>query len=105
MLFEIIVEGFADGLLHGSRHLAVAKLGLGLSLKLRFSHLDGDDGSESLAEVLAGDFYFRLFYLFGNGGVGIGVGLQGTCEGDAESRQVCTSLDGVDVVDVRVDIL
>ena len=39
MLLKIIRQGFRNGLLHGSCNLAVAQLGLCLSLELRLGHL------------------------------------------------------------------
>ena len=63
MLLKIVGQGFAHGLLHGSRHLAVAQLGLGLSLKLRLCHLDGDDSGEALTEVFACNLDLRLLDL------------------------------------------
>ena len=63
MLFQIVGERFAHGLLHGSRHLRVAELGLRLSLELRFCHFDGDDGGESFAEVFTCYLYLCLLYL------------------------------------------
>ena len=63
MLLKIVGQGFAHGLLHGSRHLAVAQLGLGLSLKLRLCHLDGDDSGEAFAEVFTCNLDLRLLDL------------------------------------------
>ena len=100
MLLQVVAEGLAHGLLHGTRHLAVAQLGLGLALKLRLCHLDGDDCGETLAEVLARYLYLRFLYLLGYGGVGIGVCLQRAREGHAETREVRAALYGVDIVDV-----
>ena len=44
MLLQIVAQSLAYGLLNSSCHLAVTQLGLGLSLELRLSHLDGDNG-------------------------------------------------------------
>jgi hypothetical protein len=40
---------------HQRAHLGVAQLGLGLALELGVGELDGDDGGEALAAVLAGE--------------------------------------------------
>ena len=40
VLLKIVGESLAHGLLHSTCHLRVAEFRLGLSLKLRFSHLD-----------------------------------------------------------------
>ena len=42
-------------------HLAVAELGLGLTLKLRFHHLNRDYGCEAFAEVIRVDFNLGVF--------------------------------------------
>ncbi len=105
MLLQIVGQGFAYGLLYGSGHFTVAKFGLGLSLKLRFGHLDGDDGGQTLTEILTSDFYLGLLDLLRDGGVGIGVSLQRTGQGHTETGKVGTALYGVDIVDVGMDIL
>ena len=106
MLFQVVAQGFADGLLHGAHHFAVAKFGLGLTFELRLGHFDGQHGSEAFAEVLAGDFdiVFRNFFEFFFTVV-VGVFFQRACQRDAESGQVCAAFDGVDVVDIRVYVL
>ena len=64
MLLKVVGQCLAHGRVDGARDLAVAELGLGLALKLRLGHLDGDDGGEALAEVLAGDLNLRFLNLF-----------------------------------------
>ena len=101
MLLKIVCESLANSLLYGTCHLAVAKLGLGLSLELRFCHLDADDGCKSFAEVLTADFDMVLCQLLEFlGALCLGVSLERTCQRCAESLKVGTTLDGVDVVDV-----
>ena len=90
-----------DGLIDGSGHLAVAQFGLGLAFELRFLYLDRNYSGKSFAEVVAVDleFYFgehtRIFRVL----------FQRTCQCTSETGQVRPTLDRVDVVDVRVDIL
>ena len=104
MLLEIVGQSLAHSLLHGTCHLTIAQFGLGLTLKLRFCHLDGDDGSETLAEVLACHFNLGLLYLLGNGWVGIGIFFQCTGQCHTESHQMGSSLYGIDIVYIRMDV-
>ena len=104
MLLQVISQSFIYCLLDGSLNLAVTELGLGLSLKLWLGYLYGDYGCESFAEVLACDLYLCLLNLLCNGWVGIGVCLECTCQRSTETGEVCTALDGVDVVYVRMNV-
>src|SRR3712207_8930472 len=63
----------------------------------------GDHGGEAFAEVFAGNLDLGLLDLLGNLRVAVGIVLQHTGEGLAETRHVGTALDGVDVVDVGED--
>ena len=101
VLFEILVERGAHGLRDGRHDLAVAQLGLGLAFELRLGHLDGDDGREAFAEV--GGVEVELE--FRQEAVLVGVALEGGGQAAAETAQVRTALDGVDVVDVGMDVL
>ncbi len=100
MFLQVIGQRLTDSLLHSAHNLVVAQLGLGLSLKLRFGHLDGDDSRQSLAEVLSRHLYLGLFDLLGNLRVVVGIILQRAGQRHAEARDVRTALDGVDIVDV-----
>ena len=73
-----------------------------MAFKLRFAHLHADHGGEPFTEVFTGDFDFGLFDLLGSGFLGIF--LEHTGHRSAETGQVRTALDGVDVVDVGVEI-
>ena len=53
MFFQVIGQSFANCLIDGATHFAVAQLRLRLSLKLRFGYFDGDDGDESFTEVFS----------------------------------------------------
>ena len=48
-------ELVGHGALDEALDLGVAELGLGLALELRLAELDGDDGGEALADVVAGE--------------------------------------------------
>ena len=57
---EPVGELVADDLLHERLRLGVAELGLRLSLELRLRQLHGDDGGETLADVIAGEVVVLL---------------------------------------------
>ena len=103
MLLQIVGQGFAYGLVDGAAHFAVAQLRLGLSFKLGFGYLDGDDGDEAFAEVLARDFDFGFFQLLGAGVFGIFLQYTGQC--GAEAGFVRTTFLRVDVVHVGMQVL
>ena len=103
MLFQVVGEGFAYGLVDGAADFAVAQLGLGLSLELGFGHFDGDDGDEAFAEVFARYFHFGFFELLGAGVFGVLLEDAGQC--GAESGFVRSAFLGVDVVDVGMEVL
>ena len=103
MFLQIVGQGFTHGLVHGAAHFAVAQLRLGLAFKLRFGHLDGDDGDEALTEVFSRNLYLGLLQLFGAGV--FAVFLQYAGQGRAESGFVRTAFLRVDVVHVGVEIL
>ena len=101
MLLEVVFEHLADGLVDGAAHLGVAELGLGLALELGFGDLDGDDGGETLAEVVAGNLYLGFLQQTAT----VGIVLQRAGETAAEAGEVGAALVGVDVVHVGVEVL
>ena len=101
MLFKIVGKGFADGCLHGADDLVVAEFGLGLAFELRLHHLYRNHGREAVAEVFGVDFDLGVLEKV----VVVGVFFQRGGEAAAEAGEVCAALDGVDVVDERVDVL
>ena len=78
---------------------AASQFGLGLSLELGLGHLDAHDGGQSLADIrsLEGQVLEQVVLLT------VIVGRLG--EGRPESREVRSSLGGVDRVDERIDLL
>ena len=102
MLFQIISECFAYGLIDRTAHFVVAQLRLGLSFKLGFGHFHGNNGNQSFAEVLTGDFNLGFFQLFGASVFGIFLQHTGQCR--AETGLVRTAFLGVDVVDVGMQV-
>ena len=105
MLFQIVGERLAYGLLYGAGDFRVAQFGLRLTFKLRLGYLDADDGCQSLAEVFAGNLDLGLLDLLRDLRVGIGVFLQCARQCHAESDEMRTAFDGVDVVNVGVNVL
>ena len=61
MLFQEVGELFAYHTVHGISRFTVAKLLLGLSLKLGILDLNADDSSHTLTDILAGQV--RFFFL------------------------------------------
>ena len=102
VFLKVIAEGFTDGGIHNTHHFGVAKFGLGLSFELGLCHLDADDGGKTFAEVFTGDFHLCLLNLLGSGLLSIF--LQHAGDGSAETCKVRTTLDGVDVVDVGMEV-
>ena len=101
MLLQIGVQGITHGGLDGTDDLGVSEFGLGLALELGLQHFDRNDGCQTLAEVLRLNLNLGLLEHL----VVLGILLQGRAQTAAEARQVGTTLDGVDVVDKRVDVL
>ena len=103
MFFEIVGKCFADCLIDGTHHLTISEFRLGLSLKLGLGHLDTDHCRETFAEVFAGNFDLcflnlllrRLFCVL----------FEHTRHSSAETRQVRTAFDRIDVVHIRVKVL
>ena len=104
MLLEVVAQGLAHGGLHHAHHLVVAQLGLGLTLELRLGHLDRDHGRQTVAEVLFRQLDLHLGQLLEQLVV-FGIFLERERQAAAEAGEVRASLDGVDVVDIRVDVL
>ena len=100
MLLQVIRQSLVYSLLNGTLYLAVTELGLGLSLKLRLSYLDGDNGSKTLAEVFWCNLYLCLLYLLGDSWVCFSVSFQCAGQRHTETCQVSTTFNGVDVVNV-----
>ena len=101
VLFEIDLEGFADGDVYGAHDFVVTELGLRLPFELGLCDLDAHDGRETFAEVIPCDLYLDLVEELRVGSIF----LQRTRQTTTEACQVRTPFDGVDVVDVAVHIL
>lgn len=75
--------------------------GLGLPFELRLCDLDRNYGRQTLAEVVAVDIELE----FGEHARILGVFLERAGQGAAETRQVRTAFDRVDIIDVGVYVL
>ena len=89
----------ADRRVDNAFDFAVAKLGLGLPLELRFGNAGRDDRRQAFAEILARGHEVLEHVLF------LAVGVERAGQRCAEAGNVRAPLDGADVVYVRVDIL
>lgn len=61
VVLKVVVESLVDKRFDDSLHLAVAELGLRLSLELGFPKLDAYDRGHPLPDVVAGDFELDPF--------------------------------------------
>ena len=108
VLFEVISQCLAYSRGHHTCHFGVAQFGLGLSFELRFSHFDGDDGCESLTEVIRVDggvtFLVAQFGFLEEFAL-LGVFLHHAGESRAEALYVRSAFYGVDIIDIRMDVL
>ena len=101
ILFKIVAQSLADGSLDSADNFAVAELGLCLAFELRFHDLHRDHCRQTLAEVIARNLDLDLFEKL----VVFGILLEGLGQSAAETGQMSTSLNSVDIVDKRIDIL
>ena len=100
MFFQIICQYFTHCLVNSTHHFVVTQLRFSLSFKLWFSYFYRNNGSQTFAEVISRNFNF---YLFQHLAV-FGVFLQRTGQRTAETCQVCTTFDSVDIVNVWVNV-
>ena len=103
MLFEIVSHGLSHSLVDSSCHLTVAEFCLGLSLELRLGHFYRNHGCKSLTEILTGNFHLGFLKLFGSRFLGIL--LQHTGDGRAEADEMGTSLNGIDIIHIGMEVL
>ena len=94
IFLEMDVDRLENDLGHEPRHFGVAELGLGLALELGLGELDGNDGGETLAHVVAGELLLEFL-----GDVGFfDVGVDGPGQRRLKSLQVGAAFAGADVV-------
>ena len=98
IFFEVFAETIADDGVDDAFDFAVAELGFGLAFELRMGDAHRDDGGEAFADIVAGgnEIFQQVFLL--------AVLVQRASECGAEAGNVGAAFDGVDVVDVGVDV-
>ena len=101
VFLEVGLEHVGHGLADGCADLCVAEFGLGLALELRFRNLHTDNSGQAFAEVVSADVKLQLV----QHAAAVGVLFQGVGQPPTETCKVRTALVGVDVVDVREEIL
>ena len=100
MFFQIICQYFTHCLVNSTHHFVVTQLRFSLSFKLWFSYFYRNNGSQTFTEVISRDFNLHLFQHLAV----FGVFLQRTGQRTAETCQVCTTFDSVDIVNVWVNV-
>ena len=102
---RVVVEVVHQGLVgRGADHgldLGGDELDLGLGLELGVGVLDGDDGGEALADVVAGDLGVLVLQQV----VGLRILVDGARDGAAEAGQVGAAVGVVDGVGVAEDLV
>ena len=101
VLLQILRQSQRNSCINRCNHLAVTQLGLGLTLELGLGNLYRNNGSQALAEVVTIDIELQLCQHTRL----IGILLQSTGQCAAEAGQMGTTLDGVDIVYIRMYIL
>ena len=98
MLLHVGHQLVGDDVVHQRTDVGVTQLCLGLTLKLGLGELDGNDGGDALAAVVAGDLVVFL-----NHAVFESVAVEHTGQRGFEARFMHTALGGMDVVGKRDD--
>ena len=104
MLFEIVRELLPHDGVDDTHHLIVAEFGLGLTFELRLRHLHRDDGRQAFAEVIGRNLHLQFLQLLQQAAL-LGIGVERTREARAEALEVGTAFNGVNIVDIRVQVL
>ena len=97
MLFQVIRQSRTHRLRHRTSHLRVTQLGFRLSLELRFSHLHGNNGSQTFTEVIPVNIKLQFTQCAGI----VGIRLQRLHDSPAEAGKVSSTLHRVDIIHVR----
>ncbi len=101
VFFQIVFQSLADGLRYSSHDFTVTQFCLCLAFKLRFVDFHRKNGSQAFSEV--GRIYVK--FQFAQHPALLCIILQRSSKPPTEPCQVCTAFYGVDVVDVRVNVL
>ena len=89
-----------DNRLNNTLRFRVTKLCLGLSLKLRFSNLDGDHSGQSFFKIVAGKREFQVFQQV----IFLCVSIECSCQCLAKSGDMGAAFMRINVVDIAENI-
>ena len=108
MLLQVVLQRLSYGTGYHTGHFRVTEFGLRLTLELRLSHLDGDNSRQTFTEIVRIDsrvavFVFQLGLL--QHLALLRIFLHHARQRGTETGHMRTSLDGIDIVDIRVHIL
>ena len=101
VLFQVGFEHVTHRLAHRGAHFGVAEFGLGLALELRLSHFHTHHCSQAFSKVVSADVELQLV----QHAAAVSVLFQRVGQPATEPRQVGSPFVGVDVVDVREQVL
>ena len=101
VLLQVLGQGLRHSGINRCDNLAVTQFGLGLTLELRFANLNRHNCGKTLAEVVTTNLNFHLREHTRL----VGVLFEGTGQRTAETSEVSTTLDSINVVHIRVYIL
>ena len=94
ILFKELQHASVHRSLHNPLHLGCAELRLRLSFELRINKLDGDNSGETFAHIFTGEVRIVVF----DRAILAAPIVQRTGECGAEAGDVCSAVNGVDVV-------
>ncbi|KAF5040171.1 hypothetical protein DSECCO2_536300 [anaerobic digester metagenome] len=100
VLLQELGQLFEDRAVDDAFDLAVAQLGLRLSLELRLGDLDAQDRRQTLPHVLTAQGVYPLEHV-----LLLGIIVHGPGQSGAQADHVGSALGGVDVVHERIDVL
>ena len=101
ILLQVVAQSLRQCTINSCRNLVVTQLSLGLALELRLCNLNRYYSCQALTEVITANLelnlrqHTRLICIL----------LQSTSQSTTETGEVSTTLDGVDIIYIRVYIL
>ena len=100
MLFKIVAQRLAHSLVNHTHHFAIAQFSFSLTLELWLCHFHRNHSSQTLTEVITRNLnlhFFKHFAIFR-------IFFQRTSQCTTETRHVCTTLNRIDIIHIRVQI-